>query len=163
MPLQMRVKERVALFPSLNLSVNHSSIPDDTTHGNFTKGGSFTSGTVAPALSLGYAVYRGKSTRFLLMGGAGFNYTAQQQIKNIPSLEGGGVARYATAKSMSFTAPFGFALEQFFTSRISATVGAQAPLFEFRSTKIESADATTSVGANFNGTQLNASIYFYTD
>lgn len=159
------VKERLALFPSLNLSVNHSTIPDVTDgFGNFTRGGSFTSGNIAPALSLGYAVYRGKSTRFLVMGGAGMSYTAQQQIKNIPTSGGdGGTSRYVTAKSLTFNLPFGFALEQFFTSKISASIGAQAPLFEYRSTKLDVADATKSVGANFNGTQLNASIYFYTD
>jgi hypothetical protein len=158
------VKERLALFPSLTLAINHSTIPNATDgFDNFTLGGSFTSGTIAPALSLGYAVYRGKSTRFVVMGGAGFSYEAEQQTKNIPTQGGGQTARYVTAKSLSFNLPFGFALEQFFTSKISASIGAQAPLFEYRSTKIDVADATKSVGANFNATQLNASIYFYTD
>ena len=66
-------------------------------------------------------------------------------------------------KSLSFTVPFGFALEQFFTSRISVVLGAQAPLFAYRSTKVKDADAVTTVGANFNATQLGASIFFYTD
>jgi hypothetical protein len=160
------VKERLALFPSLNLSISHTTIPNVSDgFNNFTLGGSFTSGTIAPALSLGYAVYRGKSTRFVVMGGAGFSYAAQQQTKNIPSSGGSGgqTQRYVTAKSLSFDVPFGFALEQFFTSKISASIGAQAPLFEYRSTKVDIADATKSVGANFDATQLNASIYFYTD
>jgi hypothetical protein len=159
------VKERLAIFPALNLSVNHNSIPNDTdSYGRYTQGGSFTNGTVAPELLLGYTVYRGKSTRFLLVGGVGFSYTAQQQIKDIPTTgDGGETSRYITAKSTSFTVPFGFALEQFFTSRISVSVGAQAPLFEYQSTKVDIAEAITSVGANFSATQLNASIYFYTD
>lgn len=66
-------------------------------------------------------------------------------------------------KSLSFTVPFGFALEQFFTPRISMVVGARAPLFEYRSTKFGDADAYTTVGANFNATQLDASVFFYTD
>lgn len=163
--LRWWVRERIALFPSLNLSISHSTIPNQTDEfQRYTQGGSYTSGTVAPGLSLGYAAYRGKSTRFLVMGGVGFNYSASQQIKNIQSSgANGGTSRYVTAKSLSFDVPFGFALEQFLTSRISVTLGAQAPLFEFRSTKVDVADATTSVGANFDATQLDASIYFYTD
>ncbi|MFS8071959.1 MAG: hypothetical protein ACMG6S_36785 [Byssovorax sp.] len=150
-------KERLAVIPSLSLSISHTSAPSTTNAlGDPIQADSFTNGTVAPALSLGYAAYRGKSTRFLVIGGVGFGYEARQRLQGAP-------ATYETAKSLSFTVPFGFALEQFFTSRISVVVGAQAPLFEYRSTKFGYADALTTVGANFNATQLNASIFFYTD
>ena len=159
-------KERLAVIPSLSLSISHTSPPSTTdTLGNDISGDSVTNGTVAPALSLGYAAYRGKSTRFLVIGGVGFSYEARERLEGIPTPgNDGGTADYVTTKSLSFTVPFGFALEQFFTSRISVVVGAQAPLFEYRSTKVDyKADALTTVGANFNATQLNASIFFYTD
>ncbi|MEO5728499.1 MAG: hypothetical protein ABI134_07480 [Byssovorax sp.] len=150
-------KERLAVIPSLSLSISHTSAPSTTdTLGHHIQGDSFTNGTVAPALSLGYAAYRGKFTRFLVIGGVGFGYEARQLLQGVP-------ATYETTKSLSFTVPFGFALEQFFTYRISVVVGAQAPLFEYRSTKVSYADALTTVGANFNATQLNATIFFYTD
>lgn len=163
--LRWWAKERLAVLPSLNLSISHTTVPNYTdAGGNYTQGDSFTNGTIAPALSLGYAAYRGKTTRFLIIGGVGFNYTARDQIQTIPTTgSNGGTARYVTAKSLSFNVPFGFALEQFFTPRISVVVGAQAPLFEYQSTKVGAADATTEVGANFNATQLGASIFFYTD
>lgn len=158
------VKERLVVLPSLGLSISHTSIPSSTdAFGNFIQGDSLTNGLLAPAVSLGYAAYRGKTTRFLLIGGVGFTYQAQGQLQDIPSTGNSRTARYVTAKSLSFNVPFGFALEQFFTPRISAVVGAQAPLFEYRSTKLGFTEATTSVGANFNATQLNASIFFYTD
>jgi hypothetical protein len=143
-------KERLAVLPSLSLSINH-------TFGDGIQGDSSTTGTVAPALSLGYAAYRGKTTRFLLIGGVGFSY----EVRRL--LQGNQTSSDDIAKLLSFTVPFGFALEQFFTSRISVVLGAQAPLFEYRSIKVNDQDAITTVGANFNATQLNASIFFYTD
>jgi len=158
------VKERLAVLPSLNLSISHSTVPNTTEFQTYIQGGSFTNGTVAPALSLGYAAYRGKTTRFLLIGGLGFSYETQAERQSIPTTgNGGGTSRYVTSKTLGFNVPFGFALEQFFTSRISAVVGAQAPLFEYQSTKIGNADAATTIGSNFSATQLGASIYFYTD
>lgn len=158
-------KERLAVLPSLSLSISRTTIPNMTDiYGNYTQGSSFTNGTIAPALSLGYAAYRGKTTRFLLIGGVGFSYDANEERQSIPSTgRDEGTARYVTAKSLSFTIPFGFALEQFFTSRLSVVVGAQAPLFQYQSIKVGYADAVTRVGANFNATQLNASVFFYTD
>jgi hypothetical protein len=163
--LRWWAKERLVVLPSLSLSISRTTIPNITdTNGNYTQGSSFTNGTIAPALSLGYAAYRGKTTRFLLLGGVGFSYDADEQRQSIPSTgSDGGTARYVTTKSLSFTVPFGFALEQFFTSRISAVVGAQAPLFEYRSTKVGYGEASTTMGANFRATQLGASIFFYTD
>jgi hypothetical protein len=150
-------KERLAVLPSLSLSISHTS-------GSYIQGDSLTNGTVAPALSLGYAAYRGKTTRFLLLGGVGFSYEARAQREGNPYTGNDGEpASYVTVKSLSFTVPFGFALEQFFTSRISVVLGAQAPLFEYQSTKVGDADAGTTVGAHFNATKLGASIFFYTD
>ncbi len=49
-------KERLAVLPSLSLSISRTTIPSITDiYGNYTQGSSFTNGTIAPALSLGYA------------------------------------------------------------------------------------------------------------
>jgi hypothetical protein len=158
------VKERLVVLPSLSMSITRTSAPSVTDNfGNYTQGSSFTNGAIAPSLSLGYAAYRGKSTRVLLLGGVGFAYSAQGVLQDIPTTDNTRTSRYVTAKSLSFNVPFGFALEQFFTPRISAVVGAQAPLFEYRSAKIGAAEATSSIGANFSATQLGASVFFYTD
>lgn len=157
-------KERLAVLPSLNLTILHTSAPLTTTaSGTIVPAGDFTEGSIAPGLSLGYAAYRGKTTRFLVIGGASFSYSAQARVKQDANPGGSVTTHYVTAKTLGFNIPFGFALEQFFTSRISVVVGAQAPLFEFLSTKVGFSDASTTVGANFNATQLGASLYFYTD
>jgi hypothetical protein len=158
------VKERLVVLPSLSMSITRTSAPSVTdTFGNYTQGETFTSGVIAPALSLGYAAYRGKSTRVLILGGVGFAYTAQGVLQDIPTTDNTRTSRYVTAKTLGFNIPFGFALEQFFTPRISAVLGAQAPIFDYRSTKIGAAEAATSIGASFNATQLGASVYFYND
>ncbi len=72
------VKERLVVLPALSMSITRMSAPSVTdSYGNYTQGESFTNGLIAPALSLGYAAYRGKTTRVLLLGGVGFAYTAQ--------------------------------------------------------------------------------------
>ena len=158
------VKERLVVLPSLSMSINRTSAPSATdAYGNYTQGGSFTSGVIAPTVSLGYAVYRGKSTRVLVVGGVGFTYSAQGVLQDIPTTDSTRTSRYVTAKTLDFNVPFGFALEQFFTPRISAVVGAQAPIFDYWSTKIGAAEANSSIGANFNAAQLGASVFFYTD
>ncbi len=84
-------------------------------------------------------------------------------LQDIPTTDSTRTSRYVTAKTLGFNVPFGFELEQFFTPRISAVVGVQAPIFDYRSRRIGAAEATSSIGANFDATQLGASVFFYTD
>ncbi len=162
--LRWWVRDRFFLTPSLQLGISRDTIPDsDSTFQKGVNGGSFTNGTFAPALSLGFAAYRGKSTRFLLSGGLSFGYTVDQTITQDRDFDGNIFGRYQAAKSVVFAVPVGFALEQFFSPRISIVLGADSPLFSYRSLKVGSRPPTTSIGADFTSTRLSGAVVFYTD
>lgn len=153
-------RERVVLLPSVRLAVSHQTRP---TSGNVFTPNSFTSGTFAPGLSAGYVAYRGQRTRFILSGGVAFSYDVSPLLSQSPSGNGGLFTQFVAVKTLSFTVPVGLAVEQLLTPRISVVVGADSPLFAYSSQTIAGSDATTSIGAEFQATQFNASIFFYTD
>lgn len=153
-------RERVVLLPQIHLAVSHQTRP---TNGSVFTPNSFTSGTVAPGLSVGYVAYRGHSTRFILSGGVAFSYDVSPLLSESQLGNGGFITQFVAVKTLSFTVPVGLALEQLLTPRISVVVGADSPLFAYSSQKVADGDATTSIGAEFQATRFSASIFFYTD
>jgi hypothetical protein len=153
-------RERVVLLPDLHLAVSHSTRPSN---GNAFSPNTFTSGTLAPGLSAGYVAYRGQRTRFLLSGGVAFSYDVSPLLAQSQFGNGGFVTEFIAVKTLSLIVPVGLSLEQLLTPRISVVVGADSPLFAFRSQTLGGGDATTSIGSEFQASRFSASIYFYTD
>lgn len=156
--------DRVLVAPTLRMGISYTTAPDSASiYGQTVRGSSYTNGTFAPALSLGFAAYRGKSSRFILLGGLGFNYLVDENIVATPLANGGAEYKYVPVESVSFTVPAGFAFEQFFTPKISLSLGAGASLFSYGYSKTGHDAPSRVVGADFSTAQLNGSIYFYTD
>jgi hypothetical protein len=156
--------ERMYLAPSLRLGISYTTVPDGGAYYfDDVKGGSFVNGVFAPSLSLGIAAYRGKTTRFLLSGGLSFGYTVREQVTTTQQLDGKSVQQYEAEKTLGASLPFGFALEQLLSSRISIVLGAESPLLSYSSSTLGARAPTRRIGADFASTRLNAAIYFYTD
>lgn len=157
------VSERLAILPSLTLGVNHTSTGDSKNDfGEVVKGYETTSGTVAPMVVFSYAAYVGQTTRFMLSAGPGFVYSVQPvQGQRYPD----GTEAPPTKDAERFTAAAiaGFALEQFFTSRLSLVVGVDAPVLAVSVSQTGEDDASTSVSADFNSTRVSASVFLYID
>lgn len=157
------VTERLALLPTLSLSFAHTSTPDKkSAFGDVVPGSDSTTATVAPAILFSYAVYSGKSTRFLLSAGPGFVYTVQPDpTQQYP--DGSPKPQPDDLKRSSFAVLAGFAFEQFFTPRLSLVLGADSPVFAFTSSQSGDNDPTTQVSADFSSTRLTAAVFFYTE
>jgi hypothetical protein len=155
--------DRFVLIPALRLGVTHTSIADTKDmFGATIPGINTTSAIFAPQLVLGYAAYRGKSTRFIVSAGPSFSYAVTPELTTtLP--DGSTQPTTDVIKTVSFSVLAGLALEQFFTPRISMVVGVDAPVFAYSSNKVGAADATKTVGANFDSTQVIAAVFFYTD
>jgi hypothetical protein len=135
------MSERVALMPALRLAVSATDDGGDAT------------GTVAPSVAFGFAVYRGRMTRFVLSVGPSFAYVVDdQQTAQGPE----------RAKTLAFSVLGGLGLEHFFTSNISIVVATESPLFEVSNVTIGARDETT-LGAAFDATRFGAAVFFYTD
>ncbi|MEJ7729252.1 MAG: hypothetical protein WKG00_08555 [Polyangiaceae bacterium] len=138
--LRWWMSERVALMPALRLAISATDGDDAT-------------GTVAPSVSFGFAVYRGKMTRFVLSVGPSFAYVVRDQ----PTSEGP-----ERVQALAFSVLGGMGLEHFFTSNISMVVGTESPLFHVSNVTTGARDETT-VGAAFDATRFGAAVFFYTD
>lgn len=156
--------DRVFLTPSLRLGISHTEDPGtQSPYQQQVTGGSYTNGAFAPALSLGYAAYRGKSTRFLLSAGLSVGYTVQEVVTSTLDAKNVVTGRYEADKRLGFTIPVGLALEQFFTPRISIVVGAESPLFSLAYEQVGSGPTGKSIGLDFSSTRLTGAFVFYTD
>jgi hypothetical protein len=138
--LRWWMSERVALMPALRLAISTTDGRDAT-------------GTLAPEVLFGFAVYRGRMTRFVLSVGPSFAYSVNDRPAS------GGLER---AKTVAFSVLGGLGLEHFFTSNISMVVGTESPLFQVSNVTIDRSDELT-VGAAFDATRFGAAVFFYTD
>jgi hypothetical protein len=156
--------DRVFLTPSLRLGISHTEDPgSQSPYQQQVAGGSYTNGAFAPALSLGYAAYRGKSTRFLLSAGLSVGYTVQEVVTYTADSNNVTTGRYEADKRLGLTIPVGLALEQFFTPRISIVVGAESPLFSLAYEQVGSGPTGKSIGLDFSSTRLTGALVLYTD
>jgi hypothetical protein len=73
------------------------------------------------------------------------------------------VYQYVPVESMALTVPAGFAFEQFFTPKISLSLGAGASLFSYGYSKRGHDAPYRVIGADFSTAQLTGGVYFYTD
>ncbi len=156
--------ERILLVPSLRMGISYTSKPDEHPYYQDPyRGATFTDGHFSPGLSLGVAAYRGKSSRFILMGGVAFSYTVSHSLTPTLLANNSVVYQYVPVETVSLDVPAGFAFEQFFTPKLSISLGAGAPLFSYGHTRTGHSAPSTFVGADFSTAQINGSVFFYTD
>lgn len=158
--------ERVVVIPSLRLSVDHRDFPAIEENGQYaaTPATSQTSAAFAPSVSFGYAVHRGKMTRFLLSAGIGASYAVVPTLSaRFRSEDGRLYSQYLKTKTWSISVPAGFSLEQFFTPKISVVLGAEAPLFYYDRSTLAEDEPTDAFGTTLDTTRASASVFFYLD
>ncbi len=155
--------ERILVVPALRMGISYTTAPDSPNYvGETVKGSSYTNGNFSPSVSLGLAAYRGKSSRFILLGGLSFDYQVDETITRT-KVGSTYVSQYEPVESVSFGVPAGFAFEQFFTPKLSISLGAGASLFSYGYTKTGHDAPSRFIGADFSTAQLTGSVFFYTD
>ena len=151
------------MVPALRMGISYTTAPDSPNYvGETVKGSSYTNGNFSPSVSLGLAAYRGKSSRFILLGGLSFDYQVDETITRT-KVGSTYVSQYEPVESVSFGVPAGFAFEQFFTPKLSISLGAGASLFSYGYTKTGHDAPSRFIGADFSTAQLTGSVFFYTD
>lgn len=146
------------------MGISSTSAPDERVYSlEPIRGATFTDGHFSPGLSLGFAAYRGKSSRFVLLGGIAFAYTVSHVVMPTRLPDNGIAFQYLPVETVSLHVPVGFSFEQFFTPKISISLGAGAPLFSYGTTKTGHDAPSRFIGADFSTAQLTGAVFFYTD
>ncbi|MFO0757548.1 MAG: hypothetical protein U0359_13715 [Byssovorax sp.] len=163
--LRYWVSDRLLLSPALVMGISHSTNKEQSDYlgNNHLNEGSFTEGTFAPSLSLGFAAYRGKTNRFLLFGGIQFAYSVYEDTVQKKTVTDEFYYQYEPVTNVSVGLPIGLGFEQFFTPRLSICLSASSPIFSYVSSKTGSTPDSSRIGADFASTLLGGTVFFYTD